>query len=80
MSKYLGFPMKFLLVIHYVPIINFCGEGVKNCIEKVVLTNFYCLGAVFTVRITENSPAIKILLEEDLVGMPEMSSKICIKD
>ena len=40
--------------------IGFCGESAKNCREKV----FFCLGAVVTLRITENNPTDKILHEK----------------
>ena len=69
-----------LLATPYVPIIGFYGESAKNCREKVGLTKF-CLGAVITVRITENSPAIKILATwKRPDGMPRMSPRICVKD
>ena len=48
-------------------IIGFCRESTKNCREKV----FVYLGAVVTIRLTENNPTIKILHGKELLVWQE---------
>ena len=40
---------------------------VQRTTEKNRVNQVFCLGAVVTIRITENSPAIKVLYEKDLM-------------
>ena len=53
---------------------------VQRIAEKRSGYQLFCLGAVVTVRITENSPVIKILYEEELMVrqecLPESVQKI----
>ena len=49
------------------PYYRFVWGKCKELQRKVLINQVFCLEAVVTVRITENSPAIKILHEKDLL-------------
>ena len=53
---------------HYYPFL--CGEC-KELQRKGRFNQVFCLGGVVMIRITENSPAIKVIHEKDLVVCQE---------
>ena len=70
----------FLWPTYYVHTIVFCGENVRIYKGKVGSAKFFCPGTVVTIRVTENSPAIKILHERDLMVYQECPPGFCVKD
>ena len=52
----------------------------KELQRKGWVNQVFCLGAVITVRITENGPTNNILHKKSLDGTPGMSQRICVKD
>ena len=53
------------------PYYRFLWSKCKDLQRKGRISQVFCLGAVVTVRVTENSPAIKILHESDLLVYQE---------
>ena len=53
-----------MLTIRYVPFVGFYGESQKNYREQA---GFSVFGDVVRIRITEDSPEIKVLQEKGLV-------------
>ena len=53
------------------PYYRFLWGKCKDLQRKGRISQVFCLGAVVTVRVTENSPAIKILHERDLMVYQE---------
>ena len=58
------------------PYYRFVWGKCKELQRKGRINQVFCLGAVVTVRITENSPAIKILHEKDLLACQECSPEL----
>ena len=50
---------------------SLCPYYRKELQRKVLINQVFCLGAVVTVRITENSSAIKVIHEKDLLVCQE---------
>ena len=61
------------------PYYRFLWGKCKELQRKGRINQVFCLGAIVTVRITENSPAIKILHEKDLLVCQECSPE-SVKD
>ena len=53
------------------PYYQFLGGKCKELQGKGQVNQIFCLGAIVTIRITGNNPAIKILLEKDLMVCQE---------
>ena len=58
---------KVFLTHSLCPYYRFLWGKCKDMQRKGRISQFFCLGAVVTIRVTENSPAIKILHERDLM-------------
>ena len=65
------------------PYYRFLWGKCKDLQRKGRISQVFCLGAVGTIRVTENSPAIKILHERDLMVYQECPPPLpgfCVKD
>ena len=61
------------------PYYQFLWGKCKELQRKGWANQVFCLGAIVTIRITENSPAIKTLLEKDLVVCQECPPESVLK-
>ena len=66
-KRTLSAKVRCLLTIRYVPFVGFYGESRQNYREQAGLSKFSVFGDVVKIRITEDSPEIKVLREKDLV-------------
>ena len=65
-------PKNKVFVTHSLrPYYRFLWEKCKDLQRKDRISQVFCLGAVVTIKVTENSPAIKILHERDLMVYQE---------
>ena len=62
------------------PYYRFLWGKCKDLQRKGRISQVFCLGAAVTIRVTENSPAIKILHERDLMVYQECPPGFCVKD
>ena len=62
------------------PYYRFLWGKCKDLQGKGRISQVFCLEAVMTIRVTVNSPVIKILHEKDLIVYQECPTGFCVKD
>ena len=77
LEKEIILKIRFLYITHYSHSIVFCGEGVRIYKGKEGSAKFFSLEAVVTIGVTENSVAIKVLHERDLMVYQECPPILC---